>query len=121
MKKIEMHTYQKAKHKGYNVRHGLICCGVIPCGGYKHLSAVARRKSKSIGLDIVDGFRYDEMADRERGLAAVCVITYEQSAVQVSETWDFFENGKYSYSIKDIWRKGGKYTSNRYIDEKKSR
>lgn len=113
MRRVELHTFQIAKKKkGYGIRHGFVCTGVIPCGGYARLSATARRLSKHIGEDMVNGLIYEEKADREKGLAAVCVITYEHDEERTSEKWEFFEDGKFSYTIKEVWRKGGGYTKN---------
>lgn len=120
MKRVELHTFQKVKdghEKDYCVRHGLIGACVWQGGGYSKLASKARRLSRQIGNEFADAHHYPATEKRVKGLAAVAIITYEQDDEKTEERWDFFEDGKYSYTIKEVWRKCGVYTKDLIKEE----
>jgi hypothetical protein len=73
--------------------------------GYKRKVAIAKRLSKHLGEDKVDGFWYCETDKLDKGLAAVCIIIYEheKGGVLRSITKEYFRNGELAETNKQTF------------------
>ena len=102
MKRIELHTKQRVKagqEAGYCVRYGLQDALVITNLSFARLAGKARRLSRHIGENNVDGFRYGETEQCNAGLAAVCIETWVFDEEGMTLKSDFFEKGLYHHTI----------------------
>lgn len=109
MKRVELYTCQRVKEgheKDYCVRDGLLVVSVESGGGYKKLLPKAKRLSSLIGSKEVKEIhtKYKETNQLIEGLAAVKIMTALYNEDETIQESDFFERGKYSYTIKEVWR-----------------
>ena len=121
MKRVELHTAQRVKpghEHDYCVRDGLKAMLVINGGGHAKLAGTARRLSRMIGEEIVDGHLYAETDALERGMAVVYIQTTEVWDGKIeSEIYDFFEGGHYARTVKYEYSEGGKVSRTEYTNE----
>lgn len=121
MRRVELHTAQRVKpghEHGYCVRDGLGRGTVDFGGGYARLASKARRLSRHIGEEVVDGIRYSETHSSQKGLAAVYIQTSEYcDGVLEVERFDYFEHGHYARTVKYEYLEGGKVSRTEYTNE----